>query len=151
MCVCVCVTVTQGDIQQLLIVEDPRAAETYCQDYIPDCHAPLPYNTILVEAEEVSPLLTVHHRGKREMVKPHWRVSDKVHMAHSTHNTHCETSQVLNVVNPDILTVKEPPRFHLVRGKLSQVFMESLEGRYDNKTNGLIIFSHVYALKKSSG
>lgn len=25
--------------------------------------------------------------------------------------------------------------------------MESLEGRYDNKTNGLIIFSHVYALE----
>uniref|UniRef100_A0A3Q3LRT1 Thrombospondin-like N-terminal domain-containing protein n=1 Tax=Labrus bergylta TaxID=56723 RepID=A0A3Q3LRT1_9LABR len=48
--------VFEGDIQQLLIVEDPRAAETYCQDYIPDCDAPLPYNTILAEAEEVSPL-----------------------------------------------------------------------------------------------
>ncbi|KAM9314869.1 collagen alpha-1(XI) chain-like [Pholidichthys leucotaenia] len=45
--------VFEGDIQQLLVVDDPRAAETYCQDYIPDCDAPLPYNTILTEAEEV--------------------------------------------------------------------------------------------------
>lgn len=50
-----CVFVSQGDIQQLLIMEDPRAAETYCQDYIPDCDAQLPYNSILVEAEEVRP------------------------------------------------------------------------------------------------
>lgn len=63
-----CVIVTQGDIQQLLIVDDPRAAETYCQDYIPDCDAPLPYNSILTEAEEVSPpLLTA---SKRERVEP---------------------------------------------------------------------------------
>ncbi|KAI4833345.1 hypothetical protein KUCAC02_016253, partial [Chaenocephalus aceratus] len=45
--------VFEGDIQQLLIVDDPRAAETYCQDYIPDCDAALPYNSILSEAEEV--------------------------------------------------------------------------------------------------
>lgn len=45
----------QGDIQQLLIIDDPSAAETYCQDYIPDCDAPLPYNSILTEPEEVSP------------------------------------------------------------------------------------------------
>lgn len=44
---------TQGDIQQLLLIGDPRAAETYCQDYIPDCDAPLPYDNILTEAEEV--------------------------------------------------------------------------------------------------
>uniref|UniRef100_A0A667WJ99 Collagen, type V, alpha 3b n=1 Tax=Myripristis murdjan TaxID=586833 RepID=A0A667WJ99_9TELE len=50
--------VFEGDIQQLLIVNDPRAAETYCQDYIPDCHAPLPYNSILTEPEEVSPVRT---------------------------------------------------------------------------------------------
>lgn len=49
-----CHIVTQGDIQQLLIVGDPRAAETYCQDYIPDCDSPLPYNNILTEAEEVT-------------------------------------------------------------------------------------------------
>lgn len=48
-----CRIVTQGDIQQLLIIDDPRAAETYCQDYIPDCDAPLPYNNILTQAEEV--------------------------------------------------------------------------------------------------
>lgn len=48
-----CHIVTQGDIQQLFIVGDPRAAETYCQDYIPDCDAPLPYDNILTEAEEV--------------------------------------------------------------------------------------------------
>lgn len=55
-CVCVCVCDLggmQGDIQQLLIVDDPGAAETYCQDYIPDCDAPLPYNSILTEPEEV--------------------------------------------------------------------------------------------------
>lgn len=50
-----CVTVTQGDIQQLLIVGDPRAAETYCQDYIPDCDAPLAYNNILTDTQEVGP------------------------------------------------------------------------------------------------
>lgn len=49
------VILTKGDIQQLLIVDDPRAAETYCRDYIPDCDAPLPYNNILAEAEEVGP------------------------------------------------------------------------------------------------
>ena len=51
--VCVC---PQGEIQQLLIVADPRAAETYCQDYIPDCHAPLPYDSLSQETEEVSSL-----------------------------------------------------------------------------------------------
>uniref|UniRef100_A0A8C9WZ00 Collagen, type V, alpha 3b n=1 Tax=Sander lucioperca TaxID=283035 RepID=A0A8C9WZ00_SANLU len=56
--------VFEGDIQQLLIVADPRAAETYCQDYIPDCDAPLSYNSILAEAVEVSHLLTAYHRSK---------------------------------------------------------------------------------------
>uniref|UniRef100_A0A7N6BQJ7 Fibrillar collagen NC1 domain-containing protein n=1 Tax=Anabas testudineus TaxID=64144 RepID=A0A7N6BQJ7_ANATE len=49
--------VFEGDIQQLLIADDPRAAELYCQDYIPDCDAPLPYNSILTEAEEVTCIL----------------------------------------------------------------------------------------------
>lgn len=53
MYVCVCDWRMQGDIQQLLIVDDPGAAQTYCQDYIPDCDAPLPYNSILSEPEEV--------------------------------------------------------------------------------------------------
>lgn len=57
-----CVIVTQGDIQQLLIIDDPGAAERYCRDYIPDCDAPLPYNSILAEAVEVSPHLTANHR-----------------------------------------------------------------------------------------
>ncbi|XP_072319770.1 collagen alpha-1(V) chain-like [Eucyclogobius newberryi] len=47
--------VFEGEIQQLLMVDDPRAAETYCQDYIPDCDRALPYNSILVEPEEVRP------------------------------------------------------------------------------------------------
>lgn len=51
--VLLCRVFPQGDIQQLLIVGDPGAAEAYCQDYIPDCDAPLPYNNILTEAEEV--------------------------------------------------------------------------------------------------
>uniref|UniRef100_A0A3P9HP02 Laminin G domain-containing protein n=1 Tax=Oryzias latipes TaxID=8090 RepID=A0A3P9HP02_ORYLA len=46
--------VFEGEIQQLLIVDDPGAAETYCQDYIPDCDASLPYDSILKETEEVS-------------------------------------------------------------------------------------------------
>uniref|UniRef100_A0A3P8UJA1 Thrombospondin-like N-terminal domain-containing protein n=1 Tax=Cynoglossus semilaevis TaxID=244447 RepID=A0A3P8UJA1_CYNSE len=45
--------VFEGDIQQLLITDDPTSAQTYCQDYIPDCEAPLPYDSILTEAEEV--------------------------------------------------------------------------------------------------
>jgi len=50
----VCVVLKKGEIQQLLIIDDPRAAETYCQDYIPDCDAALPYDNILTETEEVS-------------------------------------------------------------------------------------------------
>lgn len=54
----------QGDIQQLLIVDDPGAAMSYCQDYIPDCDSPLPYNNILTEAEEVSHPIS---QSKREL------------------------------------------------------------------------------------
>uniref|UniRef100_A0A8C9X8I4 Collagen, type XI, alpha 1a n=1 Tax=Sander lucioperca TaxID=283035 RepID=A0A8C9X8I4_SANLU len=32
--------VFQGDIQQLLIVADPKAAYDYCEHYSPDCHTP---------------------------------------------------------------------------------------------------------------
>uniref|UniRef100_UPI00358EBC08 collagen alpha-1(XI) chain-like n=1 Tax=Myxine glutinosa TaxID=7769 RepID=UPI00358EBC08 len=32
----------EGDIQQLLIVSDPRAAFDYCTNYMPDCETPLP-------------------------------------------------------------------------------------------------------------
>lgn len=30
----------QGDIQQLLIVDDPKAAYDYCEHYSPDCDTP---------------------------------------------------------------------------------------------------------------
>ena len=30
----------QGDIQQLLIVDNPEAAYNLCQDYLPDCSEP---------------------------------------------------------------------------------------------------------------
>lgn len=30
----------QGDIQQLLIVADPKAAYDYCEHYSPDCDTP---------------------------------------------------------------------------------------------------------------
>lgn len=102
---------TQGDIQQLLIVDDPRAAEMYCQDYIPDCHAPLPYNSILIETEEVSPpCLTAG--GVEEL------------------NQHCEASQVLNVVNPDCrFPSRGAPRVAFECRKLFRVFMESMKVR----------------------
>lgn len=32
----------QGDIQQLLIIADPRAAYDYCEHYSPDCDSPVP-------------------------------------------------------------------------------------------------------------
>lgn len=44
----------QGEIQQLLLVDDPQAAADYCQDYIPDCDSPLPYSTQSLAPEEVS-------------------------------------------------------------------------------------------------
>lgn len=36
---CLC-DVIQGDIQQLLLVADPRAAYDYCEHYSPDCETP---------------------------------------------------------------------------------------------------------------
>lgn len=36
---CLC-AVIQGDIQQLLLVADPRAAYDYCEHYSPDCETP---------------------------------------------------------------------------------------------------------------
>lgn len=32
----------QGDIQQLMIVADHRAAYDYCEHYSPDCEVPMP-------------------------------------------------------------------------------------------------------------
>jgi len=48
------ICVLQGEIQQLLLVDDPQAAADYCQDYIPDCDSPLPYRTQSLDPEEVS-------------------------------------------------------------------------------------------------
>lgn len=46
--------VFQGDIQQLLILEDPHIAANYCVNYIPDCDSPLPYNSQVLKLQEVS-------------------------------------------------------------------------------------------------
>lgn len=48
------ICVLQGEIQQLLLVDDPQAAADYCQDYIPDCDSPLPYKTQSLDPDEVS-------------------------------------------------------------------------------------------------
>lgn len=37
-----CAPSLQGDIQQLLIVADPRAALEYCEHYSPDCDTAIP-------------------------------------------------------------------------------------------------------------
>lgn len=73
---CKNVCVWQGDIQQLLITDDPTSAQTYCQDYIPDCEAPLPYDSILTEAEEVK-FQQQEHRDHISLVwwcHPTWTV-----------------------------------------------------------------------------
>lgn len=85
---------TQGDIQQLLIDDDPRAAETYCQDYIPDCDAPLPYNSILTEAEEVSPPL--NSQSQKAEGKIRTSLSTLRATGPIPHVALCEASQVLN-------------------------------------------------------
>uniref|UniRef100_A0A8C4NQR1 Collagen, type V, alpha 3a n=1 Tax=Dicentrarchus labrax TaxID=13489 RepID=A0A8C4NQR1_DICLA len=59
--------VFQGDIQQLLIVEDPQAAANYCVNYIPDCDSALPYNSHVLELQEVS---TATNRRQCLLEKP---------------------------------------------------------------------------------
>lgn len=44
----------QGDIQQLLIVDDPKAAYDYCEHYSPDCDIPHSDSLQAQEPEEVS-------------------------------------------------------------------------------------------------
>lgn len=44
----------QGDIQQLLIVDDPKAAYDYCEHYSPDCDVPHSDSLQAQEPEEVS-------------------------------------------------------------------------------------------------
>ncbi|KAG8006874.1 Collagen alpha-1(XI) chain, partial [Nibea albiflora] len=48
--------VFEGDIQQLLILEDPQAAASYCVNYIPDCDSTLPYKIQALELQEHSQL-----------------------------------------------------------------------------------------------
>lgn len=48
----------QGKIQQLLIVDDPQAAASYCVNYIPDCDSALPYNSHALKLLEVSAATT---------------------------------------------------------------------------------------------
>uniref|UniRef100_A0A3Q3S7N0 Collagen, type V, alpha 3a n=1 Tax=Mastacembelus armatus TaxID=205130 RepID=A0A3Q3S7N0_9TELE len=50
--------VFEGDIQQLLIVEDPQIAANYCVDYIPECDSALPYNSQALNLQENSELLS---------------------------------------------------------------------------------------------
>ncbi|KAF7243536.1 Collagen alpha-1(XI) chain, partial [Varanus komodoensis] len=47
--------VFEGDIQQLLIVGDPRAANDYCEHYSPDCDSPVP-NTPQAQEPEIDEL-----------------------------------------------------------------------------------------------
>lgn len=51
----------QGDIQQLLIVPDPKAAYDYCEHYSPDCDTPHSDSLQAQEPEEVSYPLRLHH------------------------------------------------------------------------------------------
>uniref|UniRef100_A0A3B3XQH6 Thrombospondin-like N-terminal domain-containing protein n=1 Tax=Poecilia mexicana TaxID=48701 RepID=A0A3B3XQH6_9TELE len=57
--------VFEGQIQQLLLVDDPRAAETYCRDYMPDCDTPLPYDSIVIETEKVRLCTTFTRHAKK--------------------------------------------------------------------------------------
>uniref|UniRef100_A0A665U5B0 Collagen, type V, alpha 3a n=1 Tax=Echeneis naucrates TaxID=173247 RepID=A0A665U5B0_ECHNA len=50
--------VFEGDIQQLLILEDDQAAANYCVNFIPDCDAALPYKSQIPDLQEVSMGLT---------------------------------------------------------------------------------------------
>lgn len=54
--VCVCWCVFQGEIQQLLIAPDPRAAADYCHTHIPDCDSALTYNSLSLDPVEVAHL-----------------------------------------------------------------------------------------------
>ncbi|TFJ97132.1 transmembrane protein 184A [Platysternon megacephalum] len=47
--------VFQGDVQQLLISPDPRAALHYCETYMPGCDVPLPYGLLGLYPEESGP------------------------------------------------------------------------------------------------
>lgn len=50
---CLC----QGDIQQLLIVADPKAAYDYCEHYMPDCDTPHKHT---LQAQEPEGEVSIH-------------------------------------------------------------------------------------------
>lgn len=54
----------QGDIQQLLIVADPRAAYDYCEHYSPDCETPNHQDT--PQAQEPEGEVSIWRRGCKE-------------------------------------------------------------------------------------
>lgn len=47
----------QGDIQQLLIVADPKAAYEYCEHYMPDCDTP---HKDTLQAQEPEEEVSIH-------------------------------------------------------------------------------------------
>lgn len=59
----------QGDIQQLLIVADPKAAYDYCEHYSPDCDAPHRDSLQAQEPEEVSRLGRVGETTETSMME----------------------------------------------------------------------------------
>lgn len=56
----------QGDIQQLLIVEDPRAAYDYCEHYSPDCETPNHHDTPQAQEPEYEVSIRVKLRWVSE-------------------------------------------------------------------------------------
>lgn len=56
----------QGDIQQLLIVADPRAAYDYCEHYSPDCGTPNHQDTPQAQEPEGEVSIFRRRRWERE-------------------------------------------------------------------------------------
>lgn len=66
------VSVCQGDVQQLLLVEDARAAYDYCEHYSPECGTAHQETPQAQEPEgEVSPSISVPLN--KLMKSCHWR------------------------------------------------------------------------------
>ncbi|KYO30129.1 hypothetical protein Y1Q_0017394 [Alligator mississippiensis] len=59
--------VFQGDVQQLLIVPDPAAAQVYCERYMPGCNVPLAYplQAPFPEQSRPEPTSTPRRKGKK--------------------------------------------------------------------------------------
>lgn len=63
----------QGDIQQLLIVADPKAAYDYCEHYMPDCDMPLKDTLQAQEPEEEVSINIMTFRNLDE-----WKITNKM-------------------------------------------------------------------------